>query len=43
MIVRPHLRWFSLPFVWRGSVLPDLVTRLLCVLLVSIFSVLSHC
>ena len=42
MIVRPHLHWFSLLFVWRGSVLPYLVTRLLCVLAVSIVSVLSR-
>ena len=40
MIVRPHLHWFSLLFVWRGSVLPYITTRLLLVLLVSVASVL---
>jgi putative membrane protein len=42
MIVRPHLHWFSLLFVWRGSVLPHIVTRLLLVLLVSVASVLGR-
>ena len=41
MIVRPHLHWFRLLFVWRGSVLPYIATRLLLVLTVSIASVLS--
>ena len=40
MIVRPHLHWFRLLFVWRGSVLPCIVTRLLLVLAVSVASVL---
>ncbi len=40
MIVRPHLHWFRLLFVWRGSVLPYIVTRLLLVLAVSVASVL---
>lgn len=40
MIVRPHLHWFRLLFVWRGSVLPYIVTRLLLVLAVSVISVL---
>lgn len=42
MIVRPHLHWFSLFFVWRGSVLPYIATRLLIVLVVSIGSVLGQ-
>ena len=42
MIVRPHLHWFRLLFVWRGSVLPFIVTRLLLVLTVSVLSVLSR-
>src|SRR5574343_2113545 len=42
MIVRPHLHWFRLLFVWRGSVLPYILTRLLLVLAVSIASVLSE-
>ncbi|MBT9519565.1 MAG: hypothetical protein IV101_01610 [Dechloromonas sp.] len=41
MIVRPHLHWFRLLFVWRGSVLPYILTRLLLVLAVSVLSVLS--
>lgn len=40
MIVCPHLHWFRLLFVWRGSVLPYIVTRLLLVLAVSVISVL---
>lgn len=42
MIVRPHLHWFRLLFVWRGSVLPYITTRLLLVLLVAVASVLSR-
>ena len=42
MIVRPHLHWFRLLFVWRGSVLPYIATRLLLVLAVSVASVLSR-
>jgi putative membrane protein len=29
MIVRPHLSWFRMLFVWRGSVLPDIAPQLL--------------
>ena len=42
MIVRPHLHWFSLLFVWRGSVLPYITTRLLLVFIVSVISVLTR-
>lgn len=42
MIVRPHLHWFRLLFVWRGSVLPRLITRLLLVVVVSVISVLCR-
>ena len=42
MIVRPHLHWFRLLFVWRGSVLPHLAPRLGLVLLVSVLSVLCR-
>ena len=42
MIERPHLHWFRLLFVWRGSVLPYIITRLLLVLTVSVLSVLSR-
>jgi putative membrane protein len=41
MIVRPHLHWFRLLFVWRGSVLPYIISRLALVMAVSIASVLS--
>ena len=39
MIVRPHLHWFRLLFVWRGSVLPYIAARLVLVLAVSVISV----
>lgn len=42
MIIRPRHHWFRLLFVWRGSVLPDIIGRLSLVLAVSIFSVLSR-
>ena len=42
MIVRPHLHWFRLLFVWRGSVLPCIASRLVLVVLVAICSVLSR-
>ena len=28
MIVRPHLHWFRMLLAWRGSVLPELLPRL---------------
>lgn len=42
MIVRPRHHWFRLLFVWRGSVLPDIVGRLALVLAVSAVSVLCR-
>ena len=42
MIVRPRHHWFRLLFVWRGSVLPDIIGRLALVLAVSVISVLSR-
>jgi len=42
MIVRPRHHWFRLLFVWRGSVLPEIVGRLSVVLCVSILSVLCR-
>ncbi len=42
MIVRPHLHWFRLLFVWHGSVLPYIISRLLLVCAVSVLSVLSR-
>lgn len=40
MIVRPRHHWFRLLFVWRGSVLPDVVGRMSLVLAVSVGAVL---
>lgn len=42
MIIRPRHHWFRLLFVWRGSVLPNIVGRLALVLAVSVASVLSR-
>jgi len=42
MIIRPRHHWFRLLFVWRGSVLPDIIGRLSLVLSVSVLSVLSR-
>ena len=42
MIVRPHLHWLPLLFVWRGSVLPYIASRLLLVFAVSVISVLTR-
>lgn len=42
MIVRPRHNWFRLLFVWRGSVLPNVIGRLTLVLAVSVASVLSR-
>jgi hypothetical protein len=42
MIIRPKLHWFRLLFVWRGSVLPQLVPRLLLILALSIVAIFMH-
>ncbi len=42
MIVRPNHHWFRLLFVWRGSVLPRIVGRLVLILVVSVLSVLCR-
>jgi putative membrane protein len=42
MIVRPRHNWFRLLFVWRGSVLPEIIGRLALVLGVSVASVASR-
>lgn len=42
MIVRPPHHWFRLLFVWRGSVLHDIVGRLSLVFAISVLSVLSR-
>ncbi len=39
MIVRPNHHWFRLFFVWRGSVLPRIMDRLVLILVVSVLSV----
>src|ERR1700722_16924977 len=35
MIIRPKLHWFRMLFVWRGSVLPQLLPRLALILALS--------
>ncbi|MFV0371850.1 MAG: bestrophin family protein [Azonexus sp.] len=42
MIVRPNYHWFRLLFVWRGSVLPEIVGRLALIGIVSVISVLCR-
>jgi ion channel-forming bestrophin family protein len=42
MIVRPHLHWFRLLFVWHGSVLPYIASRLSLVVTVAVISVLCR-
>ncbi|WP_174873987.1 bestrophin family protein [Vogesella oryzae] len=41
MIVRPRYHWFRLLFVWRGSVVPRILSRLLLVLAISVLASLS--
>ena len=40
MIVRPHQHWLARIFVWHGSVLPKIYSRLLLNFLLSIVVVL---
>lgn len=40
MIIRPKEHWFKMLFIWRGSVIPQLLPRLTLLLLVSIGIVL---
>ena len=40
MIVRPHQHWFLSLFTWRGSVLPNILSRLALNLLVSVSAVI---
>lgn len=42
MIIRPRHHWFRLLFVWRGSVLPNIIGRLVLVFAVSVASVLGR-
>lgn len=38
MIVRPRYHWFRLLFIWRGSVVPRILSRLLLVLVISLLA-----
>ncbi len=42
MIIRPKLHWFRMLFVWRGSVLPQLLPRLGLILALSIAAIFMH-
>jgi ion channel-forming bestrophin family protein len=42
MIIRPKLNWFRLLFVWRGSVLPQLLPRLALIFALSIAAIVMH-
>ena len=42
MIVRPKPHWFRMLFVWRGSVLKDLLPRLGLIVILSVVAVLAH-
>jgi ion channel-forming bestrophin family protein len=42
MIIRPKLNWFRLLFVWRGSVLPQLLPRLGLIFALSIAAIFMH-
>jgi ion channel-forming bestrophin family protein len=42
MIIRPKLNWFRLLFVWRGSVLPQLLPRLALIFALSVAAIVMH-
>ncbi|WP_321792299.1 bestrophin family protein [Caballeronia sp. J97] len=42
MIIRPKLHWFRLLFVWRGSVLPQLLPRLTLIFALSVVAIFMH-
>ncbi|MDR5833175.1 bestrophin family ion channel [Caballeronia sp. LZ034LL] len=42
MIIRPKLNWFRLLFVWRGSVLPQLLPRLGLIFALSVTAIVMH-
>jgi putative membrane protein len=42
MIIRPKLNWFRLLFVWRGSVLPQLLPRLGLIFALSVAAIFMH-
>jgi putative membrane protein len=42
MIIRDKQNWFKLLFVWKGSVLPEILPRLIFILILSCFVVYFH-
>ncbi|BAN22433.1 bestrophin family protein [Caballeronia insecticola] len=42
MIIRPKVHWFRLLFVWRGSVLPQLLPRLGLIFALSVTAIFMH-
>src|SRR3954452_23018820 len=42
MIIRDKQNWFKLLFVWKGSVLPEILPRLVVLLILSIIVVYLH-
>ncbi|WP_244814071.1 bestrophin family protein [Caballeronia sp. Lep1P3] len=42
MIIRPKLHWFRMLFVWRGSVLPQLLPRLALIFALSVAAIFMH-
>jgi ion channel-forming bestrophin family protein len=42
MIIRPNLNWFRMLFVWRGSVLPQLLPRLALIFVLSVAAIVMH-
>ncbi|MDR5853870.1 bestrophin family ion channel [Caballeronia sp. LZ062] len=42
MIIRPKLHWFRMLFVWRGSVLPQLLPRLGLIFTLSVAAIFMH-
>jgi len=42
MIIRPKLNWFRMLFVWRGSVLPQLLPRLALIFVLSVSAIVMH-
>ncbi|OTP67283.1 bestrophin family protein [Caballeronia sordidicola] len=42
MIIRPKLNWFRMLFVWRGSVLPQLLPRLALIFVLSVLAIAMH-
>ena len=42
MIIRPKLHWFRMLFVWRGSVLPQLLPRLGLIFTLSVAAISDY-